>query len=173
MQILQIFTLLRTLQKRLNMNKRKISIILLIVFTITICLTIANAILDDTNTVNQKTGTLTIDNKTIRYDNAGKCVEVIDGNTIEVYGIGKVQLVQVKTPQLNESGFSNAKKFVEDKCLGKTVYLDIDDEQPQDKYGRTLAIAYTDTDDINKELIENRLAEISYFEPSEFKKGEI
>lgn len=173
MQILQIFTLLRTLQKRLNMNKRKISIILLIVFSITIGLTIANAILDDTNTVNQKTGTLTIDNKTIRYDNAGKCVEVIDGNTIEVYGIGKVQLVQVKTPQLNESGFSNAKKFVEDKCLGKTVYLDIDDEQPQDKYGRTLAIAYTDTDDINKELIENRLAEISYFEPSEFKKGEI
>lgn len=173
MQILQIFTLLRTLQKRLNMNKRKISIILLIVFSITIGLTIANAILDDTNTVNQKTGTLTIDNKTIRYDNAGKCVEVIDGNTIEVYGIGKVQLVQVKTPQLNKSGFSNAKKFVEDKCLGKTVYLDIDDEQPQDKYGRTLAIAYTDTDDINKELIENRLAEISYFEPSEFKKGEI
>lgn len=173
MQILQIFTLLRTLQKRLNMNKRKISIILLIVFSITIGLTIANAILDDTNTVNQKTGTLTIDNKTIRYDNTGKCVEMIDGNTIEVYGIGKVQLVQVKTPQLNKSGFSNAKKFVEDKCLGKTVYLDIDDEQPQDKYGRTLAIAYTDTDDINKELIENRLAEISYFEPSEFKKGEI
>ena len=63
--------------------------------------------------------------------------------------------------------------FVEEKCLGKTVYLDIDDKQPQDKYGRTLAIVYTDTDDINKELIENKLAEISYFEPSEFKEGEI
>ena len=95
-----------------------------------------------------------IGNKTIHYDNAGKCVDVIDGNTIQVYGVGKVQLVQVKTPQLNESGFSNAKKFVEEKCLGKTVYLDIDDKQPQDKYGRTLAIVYTDTDDINKELID-------------------
>ena len=155
------------------MNKRKISIILLTVFLITIGLTLANAILDDSNSVEKKTGTIKIGNQTIHYDNAGKCVEVIDGNTLQVYGVGKVQLVQVKTPQLNESGFSNAKKFVEEKCLGKTVYLDIDDKQPQDKYGRTLAIVYTDTDDINRELIENKLAEISYFEPSEFKEGEI
>ena len=155
------------------MNKQRISLILLAIFLIITCLTLVNVFLEDNNSVENETGTLNISNKTVHYENAGKCVEVIDGNTIEVYGIGKVQLVQVKTPQLNESGFSNAKKFVEDKCLGKTVYLDIDDEQPQDKYGRTLAIAYTDTDDINKELIENRLAEISYFEPSEFKKGEI
>ncbi len=155
------------------MDKKKISIILLIIFLITIGLTIANLFLEDTNTVENKTGTLTVDNKTINYENAGKCVEVIDGNTIQVYGVGKVQLVQVKTPQQNESGFSDAKKFVEGKCLGKTVYLDIDDAQPKDKYDRTLAIVYTDTDDINKELIEKGLAEISYFEPSEFKKGEI
>ena len=155
------------------MNKQKISAILLIIFLITLGLTLANAILDDSNSVDKKTGNITLENRTIHYDNAGKCVEVIDGNTIQVYGVGKFQLVQVKTPQTNESGFSNAKKFVEDKCLGKTVYLDIDDKQPQDKYGRTLAIVYTDTDDINKELIENKLAEISYFEPSEFKEGEI
>lgn len=155
------------------MDKQKISAILLIIFLITLGLTLANAILEDSNSVDQKTGNITLENRTIQYDNAGKCVEVIDGNTIQVYGVGKVQLVQVKTPQANESGFSNAKKFVEEKCLGKTVYLDIDDKQPQDKYGRTLAIVYTDTDDINKELIENKLAEISYFEPSEFKEGEI
>lgn len=147
--------------------------ILLAVFLITIGLTLANAFLADNNTIENKTGTLTIKNKTINYDNAGKCVEVIDGNTIQVYGVGKVQLTQVKTPQSNESGFSAAKKFVEDKCLGKVVYLDIDDAQPKDKYERTLAVVYTDTDDINRELIDNNFAEISYFEPSEFKKGEI
>jgi Micrococcal nuclease (thermonuclease) homologs len=53
------------------------------------------------------------------------------------------------------------------------VYLDIDDKQPEDKYGRTLAIVYTDSADINKELIDNGLARISYFEPSEFEKGEV
>lgn len=155
------------------MNRQKISLILLILFISSISLTLANSMLHDTNTVENKTGTITIGNKTINYENAGKCVEVIDGNTIQVYGVGRVQLTQVKTAQMNESGFGEAKKFVEDKCLGKTVYLDIDDAQPKDKYDRTLAIVYTDSEDINKELLENKLAEISYFEPSEFKKGEV
>lgn len=155
------------------MNKQKISIILLIVFLIGLGLTLANALLDSNNTVENKNGTLTLENKTIHYDNTGKCVEVIDANTIQVYGIGKVQLTQVKTPDVNESGFSDAKKFTEKLCLGKTVYLDVDDAQPQDKYGRTLAIVYTNTTDVNKALIDNDLAKISYFEPSEFKEGEI
>ena len=155
------------------MNKKTISAILLIIFLLTIILTVSNIFLQDRNNLENQSGTLTIKNKTVSYDNCGKCVKVIDGNTIQVYGVGKVQLSQVKTPQKNESGFSDAKKFVEDKCLGKTVYLDIDNAQPKDKYERTLAIVYTDSEDINKALIENKLAEISYFEPSEFKKGEI
>ncbi len=155
------------------MNKQKISIILLLIFLIGLGLTLANAFLQPNNTFENKTGTLNIKNKTIHYDNTGKCVEVIDGNTIQVYGVGKVQLSQIQTPDINESGFSDAKKFTESLCLGKTVYLDIDNAQPQDKYGRTLAIVYTNTTDINKALIENNHAKISYFEPSEFKKGEI
>ena len=155
------------------MNKQKVSLILLIVFIAGLGLTLANSLLEDNNTIENRTGTITVNNTPIHYENAGKCVEVIDGNTIQVYGVGKVQLSQVKTPQKNESGFSNAKKFVEEKCLGKTVYLNIDDKQPKDKYERTLAIVYTDSQDINRALIDNNLAEISYFEPSEFKKGEI
>ena len=151
------------------MNKKKISIILLVIFLIGIVLTLANAFLEPENTIENKTGNLTVENKTIHYDNAGKCVDVIDGNTIQVYGVGRVQLTQIKTDATN----SNAEKFVKDACLGKTVYLDIDDKQPQDKYGRTLAIVYTDTTDVNKELIDQKLADISYFEPSEFKKGEV
>ena len=64
-------------------------------------------------------------------------------------------------------------RFVSDNCLGKTVYLNIDDEKPQDNYDRTLAIVYTENMDINKELLDNNLAQNSYFEPSEFKKGEV
>ncbi len=154
------------------MNKKTISLILLIVFVITLALTVANVFLEDANTIENQTGTLTIGNETIRYEKSGKCLEVIDGNTIQVYGVGRVQLTQVDTPS-TEPGFSQAKKFVEEKCLGKTVYLDIDDKQPEDKYGRTLAVVYTDTDDINRQLIDNELAKMNYFEPSEFKKGEI
>ena len=154
------------------MNKKTISLILLIVFVITLALTVANVFLEDANTTEKQTGTLTIDNKTVQYENSGKCLEVIDGNTIQVYGVGRVQLIQVDTPS-TEPGFSQAKKFVEDKCLGKTVYLDIDDKQPEDKYGRTLAIVYTDNDDINRELLDDGLAQVSYFEPSEFEKGKV
>ena len=135
-------------------------------------LTVANIFLHDSNTQENQTGTLNISNKTVHYEKAGKCLEVIDGNTIQVYGVGRVQLIQVDTPD-KEPGLSQAKKFVEDRCLGKTVYLDIDDKQSEDKYGRTLAIVYTDTSDINKELLGNSLANISYFTPSEFKKGEV
>lgn len=154
------------------MNKKRISQILLIIFIITMMLTVANIFLHDSNTQENQTGTLNISNKTVHYEKAGKCLEVIDGNTIQVYGVGRVQLIQVDTPD-KEPGLSQAKKFVEDRCLGKTVYLDIDDKQSEDKYGRTLAIVYTDTSDINKELLENSLANVSYFTPSEFKKGEV
>lgn len=81
------------------MNKQRISLILLAIFLIITCLTLVNVFLEDNNSVENETGTLNISNKTVHYENAGKCVEVIDGNTIQVYGIGKVQLVQVKTPK--------------------------------------------------------------------------
>ncbi len=154
------------------MNKKRISQILLIVFLITIALTIANIFLEDSNAPENQTGTLTINNRSVHYEKVGKCLEVIDGNTIQVYGVGRVQLIQVDTPD-KEPGLSQAKKFVEDKCLGKTVYLDIDDKQNEDKYGRKLAIVYTETSDINRELLDNNLANISYFTPSEFEKGNV
>ena len=154
------------------MNKKTISIILLIIFLVTTVLTLANVFLNDANTQENQTGTLTINNRTVHYEKAGKCIEVIDGNTIQVYGVGRVQLTQVKIPS-QEPEISQAKNFVVEKCLGKTVYLDIDDEKPKDNYDRTLAIVYTDDCDINQDLIKNNLANVSYFTPNEFKKGEV
>ena len=81
------------------MNKKTISLILLIIFLITSGLTIANVFLQDTNTDKNHTGNLTINNQTVHFEKSGKCLEVIDGNTIQVYGVGRVQLTQVDTPQ--------------------------------------------------------------------------
>ena len=153
------------------MNKKTISIVLLIIFVITSVLTLANVFLNDSDTSQNQTGTLTIDGKSVHFEKAGKCVEVIDGNTIQVYGVGRVQLTQVGSSE--GALYNEAKNFVTDKCLGKTVYLDIDDEKPKDNYERTLAIVYTNDTDINRQLLENNLAESSYFTPSEFKKGEV
>lgn len=151
------------------MNKKTISIILLVIFVVTTVLTGANVFLSDNNTSENQTGTLTIDNKTVNYEKTGKCLEVIDGNTIQVYGVGRIQLTQVSGVD-KEPVYSQAKKFVSDKCLGKTVYLDIDDANPKDKFDRTLAIVYTEDANVNKELLENDLARMSYFTPTEFEK---
>lgn len=151
------------------MKTKNIYIILLVILIVTSALTIINTFTEE-KTPEMKNGTLKINNESVKYDACGKCIDVIDGNTIQVYGVGKVQLTQIK---INDTEFSKAKNFVSEKCLGKTVYLNIDDKQPKDKYGRTLAIVYTNETDINQGLINNNLAKISYFTPSEFKKGEI
>ncbi len=154
------------------MNKKTISAILLIIFLATTVLTLSNVFLNNENALENQTGTLTIDNRTIQYEKAGKCIEVIDGNTIDVYGVGRVQLTQVDIPK-KEPELSKAKNFVIEKCLGKTVYLNIDDQKPKDNYDRTLAVVYADGCDVNRELLDSNLAKVSYFTPSEFKKGEV
>ena len=162
------------------MNKKTISLILLAVFILTSMLTVANMFLD-TNYTNygNKNGTLNITDsktnqtKTVHYQASGKCINIIDGDTIEVYGVGKVQLVQIDTPEKSQPGYDESKNFVSDRCMGKIVYLDIDDKEPKDKYDRTLAIVYTEKEDINKELLNNNLAKELYIPPSEFEKGKI
>ena len=162
------------------MNKKTISLILLAVFILTSALTVTNMFLDDnyTNYGNQN-GTLNITDsktnqtRTVNYEASGKCLNVIDGDTIDVYGIGKVRLVQIDAPEKSQTGYNEAKNFVSDRCLGKTVYLDIDDKEHEDKYGRKLAIVYTQKEDINKELMNNNLVKELYIPPSEFEKGKI
>lgn len=161
------------------MDRKKISLILLGIFIVVAIFSAANLLLNDKSTNTSENGTLEItDSKSnqtrnVSFEKSGECLEVYDANTIWVYGVGKVQLIQVKIPEKNDKNYSDAKKFTEEMCLGKVVYLDIDDANPKDKYDRTLAIVYVNGSDVNRELINRNLAEISYFEPSEFKKGEI
>jgi len=114
---------------------------------------------------------ITNETTNVSYEAQGKCYNVIDGDTILVAGIGKVRLVGIDAPEKYQIGYSEAKNFVEKECLGKTVYLDIDDKRNQDKYGRTLAIVYTEDKNINKALLQKNLAKIMYIPPSEFVKG--
>lgn len=119
------------------------------------------------------TDSITHQNKTVNYEAHGLCYKVVDGYTIWVKGVGKVRFVQVNTPEKKQTGYQEAKDFIKQKCLNKEVYLDIDDAKPKDKYNRTLAMVYVDYMDLNKELLNQKLAKIMYMPPSEFKKGQI
>ncbi len=102
------------------------------------------------------------------YDANGFCTHIVDGDTIDVDGIGRVRLVGINTPEENQRGYHEAKDFVKKTCLGKRVYLDIDNAKYYDKYGRVLAVVYVDKVNVNSELLKRGYAKIMYIPPSEF-----
>jgi len=99
---------------------------------------------------------------------SGMVIEVVDGDTIEVSGLGTVRFVGVNTPEKGEPGSQEAVDFLSKICLGKIVLVDIDDESPRDTYGRILGVVYLNGTNINAELLRRGLAEILYLPPSEF-----
>ncbi len=105
---------------------------------------------------------------TPEYDASGVCTYVVDGDTIDVSGMGRIRLVGVNTPERGEPGYREAKDFMKSMCLSRTVQLDIDDAKRHDKYGRVLAVVYVDGVNINRELLRRGYAEVMYIPPSEF-----
>jgi len=99
---------------------------------------------------------------------SGKVTEVVDGDTLDVQGIGRIRLVGVNTPEKGQPGYTEATHFLKSECLGRTVTLDIDDECPRDPYGRVLAVVYVGEMNVNAELLQRGYAEILYLPPSEF-----
>ncbi len=93
---------------------------------------------------------------------------MVDGDTIDVDGVGRIRLVGVNTPEKGQPGYQEAKDFVKNLCLGKTVGLDIDNIKPHDKYGRVLAVVYSGDTNVNAELLKSGYAKVMYIPPSEF-----
>lgn len=102
------------------------------------------------------------------YEASGFCPYVVDGDTIDVNGVGRIRLVGVNTPERGQPGYQEAKDFVKNLCLYKTVYLDMDNEKHYDKYGRVLAVVYAGNTNVNAELLKRGYAEVMYIPPSEF-----
>lgn len=103
-----------------------------------------------------------------KYEVSGLCYHVVDGDTIDVEGVGRVRFVGVNTPERGEAGYQSATDYVKSMVEGKVVGLDIDDAKHYDKYGRTLAVVYIDNVNLNQELLKKGYAEIMYIPPSEF-----
>ena len=127
-----------------------------------------NSVSSDSGSSNTQIGTNNNSKTTVNYEASGYCYNVVDGDTIDVEGIGRIRFVGVNTPERGHAGYSEAKDFVKSLCLSKTVYLDIDDAKHYDKYGRTLAVIYVDNINVNAELLKRGYAEVMYIPPSEF-----
>jgi len=87
---------------------------------------------------------------------------VIDGDTVESNGTS-IRLLGINTPEKGEVYYSEAKEFLEDLVLNKTVRLEFGKDR-EDKYGRTLAYLYIREENINLKLIEEGYA--NFYFPS-------
>jgi len=81
-----------------------------------------------------------------------KVTGVIDGDTIYIEGGEKVRLICIDTPETDESGYQEAKDYLESLILYEEVKL-VDDISERDKYGRLLKYIYTEDGDFVNELI--------------------
>ena len=107
----------------------------------------------------------------------GTVIYVEDGDTIDISPVERayvqrIRLVGVDTPESGELGYEAAKSLVEEKCLGKKVYFDVDDCKQYDEYHRILAVVYVNVNgtwiNLNAELLKEGYAKIMYIPPSEF-----
>ena len=87
---------------------------------------------------------------------------VIDGDTVESNGTS-IRLLGINTPERGETYYLEAKEFLEELVLNKTVRLKFGKDR-KDMYGRTLAYLYLGNENINQKLIEEGYA--NFYFPS-------
>ena len=98
---------------------------------------------------------------------------IIDGDTFDVASGDRIRLADVNAPEYYEEGYSESKNFLSELVHNKTVYLDIDDINGTDKYGRLVCVVYVDYNstyvmNVNKALLVNGHAVIWNFTNNEF-----
>ncbi len=57
------------------------------------------------------------------FDKVAVVTKVIDGDTVEINGGYVIRFADIDTPEVGEAGYKQAKDFVTNLVLGKTVYL--------------------------------------------------
>jgi hypothetical protein len=91
----------------------------------------------------------------------GFVTQIIDGDTILVDD-KSIRFALSSTPELNESGGIEAKKFVEKICpVGSIATVDEDDGQTEGSYGRIIGVIYCNGVNLNEVVLEQGLGTLS------------
>jgi micrococcal nuclease len=88
----------------------------------------------------------------------GRCLTVLDGDTVEVSQNGtalRIRLEGIDCPERNQPFAEQAKAFTANLIAGKTVTVI---EKEKDTYGRTVARVFVDGRDVSVELLKAGLA---------------
>lgn len=107
----------------------------------------------------------------IEIDAIGLGVYIVDGDTLDVSGLDRIRLADINTPEIDESGYQEAKDYLYSLTFNKTVYVDIDD-YGSTSYGRIICVIYVDNPNgylnVNKALLVYGYADLMDFSNNEF-----
>jgi len=101
----------------------------------------------------------------------GTVTKVVDGDTLDIDDT-RIRLSLVNTPEVNQGGYAEAKKFTSQLCpVGSKAVADEDDRQTQGSYGRVIAKVTCGGKVLNEELLNANMAEIltDFCDRSEFR----
>lgn len=73
---------------------------------------------------------------------SGVVLKVVDGDTFEVQGFGRVRLADVDSPEMGTIEGVHAREFALENLLGVQVFLDLDDRTNKKSNAETCCIAY-------------------------------
>ncbi|MGM0771163.1 MAG: thermonuclease family protein [Halobacteriota archaeon] len=102
-----------------------------------------------------------VSERTVTFANV---TEVIDGDTFVISGGEKVRLIGVDTPERGEPYYEEARQYMVDNVLGRTVGLE-SDVSDTDRYGRLLKYVWLNDTMVNNELVLLGLAYSKTYEP--------
>jgi micrococcal nuclease len=103
-----------------------------------------------------------LDNQVVKFldeSDFGVVERVIDGDTVVVSNNTHVRLLGINTPEKGEFYYQEAKDFLANLTLNKTIKLEYGKEK-KDLYGRTLAYIILDGKNINIEQVRNGFANL-------------
>lgn len=90
---------------------------------------------------------------------------VIDGDTLEIENGDRVRLLGINCPEKGDKYYNDAKEFLENLTLNKTVRLEFG-KKKYDLYDRTLAYVFADDVFVNIKIVEQGFANL-YFPESQ------
>lgn len=91
--------------------------------------------------------------------NENNVARVIDGDTFVLQSGEVVRLLCINAPERGEKGYEEAKTFLENLILEKSVTLE-KDVSDKDIYNRSLRYVFQDNIFINKELVKSKNAKL-------------
>jgi len=99
-------------------------------------------------------------------------IKIIDGDTVFLSGGDELRLANIDTPEEDEPFYEDARQFLSELALGKTVRVEFS-QRRRDKYGRLLGCMFIDSVMAGEAILERGLGYILLFRDTDLDRPEV